>query len=85
MESYTEIPMERELKRVINLRKIDKLRKIPLVKWNKSEILDFIEHYILYFNNFKNSDHLLNIDEFLNFGMYKKVYNLEIEDLKKDD
>ena len=74
--------VDKEYKRLKHLRKIEILKDIPLIKWNKHEILDFLEHYILYFNKNRNSEKLLSMEEFLNFGEYKIYYKKEIEDLK---
>lgn len=72
-----------EFNNITNMRKIDALKDVPLGKWNKNELLDYIDHYMVYFEKNRNNDNLLNIDEFLKYGMYKRYYNKDIEELKK--
>lgn len=74
--------IDKEYNRISHLRKIEILKNMPLIKWKKSEILDFIEHYMIYFNKNKNSEKILSMEEFLNLGEYKVYYRKEIEELK---
>ena len=78
-----EVLIQKEINRVLNLRKIEILKKIPIVKWSKGEILDFIEHYMIYFNQCRLSDNLLSMEEFLVLGEYKQFYRTEIEEIKR--
>ena len=74
---------EIEYKRLKELRKISVLKEISFNKWRKKEIIDFLEHYQLYFHNNKNIDRMLDFEEFLKFGEYKKYYSNDIEEIKK--
>ena len=72
-----------EYSKMSKMRKIEILRKVPFSKWHKDELIDFIQHYLVYFNNNRESYSLVNIDEFLILGEYKKYYNKHIEHMKK--
>ena len=56
---------------------------MPFSRWHKDELIDFIQHYILYFDKNREKDNLLNIDEFLTLGECSKYYAKDIEDIKK--
>lgn len=65
------------------MRKISSLKEMPFSRWHKDELIDFIQHYILYFDKNREKDNLLNIDEFLTLDECSKYYAKDIEDIKK--
>ena len=72
-----------EYDKIKRMRSIDKLKDRPFDNWRKIELVDFIEHYKMYFNENRDSDNLCNIEEFLKFGIYKRYFAEQIEQIKK--
>ena len=63
---------EREYEKLMKIRNVEVLRNEHFEKWNKYELLQLIRLYYQYFNEHRNTDVILDINEYVVSGQYKK-------------
>ncbi len=63
---------EREYEKLMKIRNAEVLRNEYFEKWNKYELLQLIRLYYQYFNEHRNTDGILDINEYVVSGQYKK-------------
>ncbi len=63
---------EREYEKLMKIRNAEVLRNEYFEKWNKYELLQLIRLYYQYFNEHRNTDVILDINEYVVSGQYKK-------------
>lgn len=63
---------EKEYEKLMKIRNVETLRNEHFEKWNKYELLQLIRLYYQYFNEHRNTDVILDINEYVVSGQYKK-------------
>lgn len=63
---------EKEYEKLMKIRNVEILRNEYFEKWNKYELLQLIRLYYQYFNEHRNTDGILDINEYVVSGQYKK-------------
>ncbi len=63
---------EKEYEKLMKIRNVEVLRNEHFEKWNKYELLQLIRLYYQYFNEHRNTDVILDINEYVVSGQYKK-------------
>lgn len=63
---------EKEYEKLMKIRNVEVLRNEYFEKWNKYELLQLIRLYYQYFNEHRNTDGILDINEYVVSGQYKK-------------
>ena len=63
---------EKEYEKLMKIRNVEVLRNEHFEKWNKYELLQLIRLYYQYFNEHRNTDGILDINEYVVSGQYKK-------------
>lgn len=63
---------EKEYEKLMKIRNVETLRNEYFEKWNKYELLQLIRLYYQYFNEHRNTDVILDINEYVVSGQYKK-------------